>query len=87
MKHSSQHLREVVAGFQAWGDFVEAGPYGSGHINDTYRVAVSLAGTPAHYLLQRINHGIFRQPDLLMENVVRVTEHLRGKLTAANGKE
>jgi Ser/Thr protein kinase RdoA (MazF antagonist) len=82
-KHSIAHLRSVAAGFQAWGDFVDAVPYGSGHINDTYQVSARLAGTPVHYLLQRINHEIFKQPDRVMENILSVTEHLRGKLAAA----
>jgi hypothetical protein len=86
-KHSIEHLRGVVAGFQAWGDFIDAVPYGSGHINDTYQVSASLAGTPVRYLLQRINHEIFKQPGRLMENVLRVTEHLRGKLSAAGSAD
>jgi len=84
-KHSKDVLRHVVSGFQVWGDFTDAVPYGSGHINDTYKVSVQLAGTPVHYLLQRINHEIFKQPDRVMENIVRVTEHLRGKLAAGGG--
>ena len=84
-KHSVEHLRRVFAGFQAWGDLLDAAPYGSGHINDTYRVAASLAGTPVSYLLQRINHEIFKQPDRVMENILRVTEHLRGKAAGAAG--
>jgi len=83
VKHSVKQLKNVVAGFQAWGDFIYAAPYGSGHINDTYKVSARLAGTPVSYLVQRINHEIFKHPDRVMENIVRVTEHLRGKLTAA----
>ena len=49
-------LHEVVKRFRAWGDFVEGAPYGSGHINDTFRVSFNMAGAPVHYLLQRINH-------------------------------
>lgn len=86
-KHSIEHVRGVMAGFQAWGDFIDAAPYGSGHINDTYQVAVSLAGTPVRYLLQRINHEIFKQPDRVMENILRVTEHLRGKLADSGSKD
>ncbi len=82
-KHSVEQVRQVYSGFQAWGDFVDAAPYGSGHINDTYKVSVRLAGTPAHYLAQRINHAIFKEPDKLMENVMRVTGHLGRKLAAA----
>lgn len=86
-KHGKERLRQVVAQFQAWGDFVDAAPYGSGHINDTYQVSARLAGTPVHYLLQRINHEIFKQPDCVMENILRVTEHLGRKLTAVGSAD
>lgn len=82
-KHSVDQMRQVFEGFQAWGDFLDAAPYGSGHINDTYQVSARLAGTPVRYLLQRINHDIFKQPDRVMENILRVTEHLRGKVAGA----
>ena len=86
-KHSKDQLRHIVAGFLAWGDFTDAVPYGSGHINDTYQVSARLSGTPVHYLLQRINHEIFKQPDRVMENIVRVTGHLHGKLEAAGDSD
>ncbi len=76
-------FHEVVKRFRAWGDFVEAVPYGSGHINDTFKVTFSMAGAPVHYLLQRINHRIFKDPRAVMDNIMRVTDHVRGKLTAA----
>ena len=73
---------DVVGRFQVWGDFVEAVPYGSGHINDTFKVAINMAGAPLHYLLQRINHRIFKDPLSVMDNIVRVTNHVRDRLTA-----
>lgn len=53
-------------------------PYGSGHINDTYRVEM----VQAHpgYILQRINHHVFANVPALMDNIVRVTSHIRKKL-------
>ena len=48
-------------------------PLGIGHINDTF-VATAAAG---RFLLQRINESVFKDIDLLMDNVARVTEHLR----------
>ncbi len=86
-KHSIELLRRVTSGFQIWGDFVGAVPYGSGHINDTYQVSMRVAGTTVRYLLQRVNHAIFKQPDMLMENIVRVTAHLREKLEQGDGNE
>ena len=62
--------------FQFKGRFISAEPYGSGHINDTYRVIFHEGLMPAVYILQRINHNIFRDPSRLMENIRRVTTHL-----------
>lgn len=73
-------VRSVMRQFPILGDVVAAERYGSGHINDTYKVAMNLAGTPVNYLLQRINHSIFKNPAQLMENILRVTEHQRAKL-------
>ena len=53
--------------------------HGNGHINDTYRVD----GMP--YILQRINTEVFKNPRELMENIERVTAHLRQKIVAAGG--
>ena len=83
MSTDQNALRDVFTGFYAGGDFVSAEPYGTGHINDTYRVQASQAGTPVHYLMQRINHDIFKQPDGVMDNIVRVTHHLRAKMAGA----
>lgn len=74
--------REVVQRFRAWGDFKEAVPHGSGHINDTFKVTFNMAGAPVNYLLQRINHHIFKDPAALMDNIVRVTNHVRARLTS-----
>jgi len=68
--------------FQICGEFLDAAPCGSGHINDTYCVNVDQAGTRVRYLLQRINHRIFKNPVALMDNIQRVTAHLAEKLSA-----
>ncbi len=66
--------------FQISGTFIGATPYGSGHINDTYCVVFHEAGVPVRYLLQRINHSIFKNPAALMENIQRVTAHLAAQM-------
>ena len=60
-------------------------PYGSGHINDTFRVVMEDGGEKKEYVLQRINTTIFRDPVALMENIRRVTEHLTEKIRARGG--
>jgi aminoglycoside phosphotransferase (APT) family kinase protein len=66
--------------FQISGEFLGATSYGSGHINDSYCAVFQEAGVQVRYLLQRINHGIFKNPAALMENIQRVTEHLAAQM-------
>lgn len=73
-------VRSVAGQFQIYGEFVAAVPHGSGHINDTFCAVFDQAGTRIRYILQRINHNIFKTPAALMENIHRVTAHLGGKL-------
>ena len=54
--------------------------YGSGHINETYRVVFKVNGQDDVYIFQKINTNIFRNPDLLMENMSRVLKHCEAKL-------
>jgi aminoglycoside phosphotransferase (APT) family kinase protein len=75
-------LPHIAGQFDLAGDLVDVVPYGSGHINDTYAVTMNQAGTPVRYILQRINHNVFREPAVVMENVDRVTRHQRARLHA-----
>lgn len=52
-------------------------PIGSGNINDTYRIDFEHDGKRKTYLLQRLNHVVFRQPEAVMQNICRVTAHLQ----------
>lgn len=71
-------LQEIVSHFIDDETGVEIKPLGKGHINDSYKVVVG----GCEYVLQRINHHIFKHVDQLQENIRRVTEHIRGKLKA-----
>jgi Ser/Thr protein kinase RdoA (MazF antagonist) len=77
LKHD---VRAIARHFQIHGEFLEAAPYGSGHINDTYCVTFDQGGTRVRYIFQRVNHNIFKNPVTLMENVQRVTAHLAAKV-------
>jgi SAM-dependent methyltransferase len=76
----------MVKYFKFEGDFLDAHPYGFGHINDTYTAYFRKAGGLVNrYILQRINHNVFKHPERLMQNIERVTAHLRKKIIAAGG--
>lgn len=53
-----------------------------GHINGTFFVDTA---DGKKYVIQRINTGIFKDPDELMRNVIGITEHIRRKLAVEGG--
>ena len=73
----------VAREFALGGEPLSAVPYGSGHINDTYLVRLGPGVRPDRFILQRINHHVFRRPDELMANVERVCAHAHAKLLKA----
>ena len=79
-------IDEAIAQFATKGRLTEKSPYGNGHINDTFLLTYELQeGGCRRYILQRMNHTIFKKPEQLMENVVHVTEYLRRILLAQGG--
>ena len=80
-------LRQVAGQFEIPGTYLDGGAYGTGHINDTYAVRFEAEGRVCRYILQRVNHGIFKDVPRLMENIRRVSEHVRAKLAAAGGHD
>jgi aminoglycoside phosphotransferase (APT) family kinase protein len=67
-------IANVAGNFRIYGTLLESQPYGSGHINDTFAVTYSQAGTRVRYIIQRINTQIFKDPEAVMENILRVTD-------------
>ncbi|MBR4942267.1 MAG: aminoglycoside phosphotransferase family protein [Clostridia bacterium] len=78
-------LLAIVSQFDITGEPADFHPINTGHINSTYRVTVSNAGSIELYTLQKINKYVFKQPDLVMENICLVTDFLRGKVVSDGG--
>ena len=57
----------------------------SGNINRTFLVAVQEGDTQKEYVFQRINTFVFKKPEEVMDNILKVTEHIKQKLLAMNG--
>ena len=74
------NLTEIVDKFRIDGIVKSIDPLGSGLINDTYKITTQSSDTD-DYVLQRINHAIFKDVDLLQKNIVAITDHIRKKLT------
>ncbi len=72
--YTQEELRATLAQMGI-ADVTDVARYGSGHINDTFKVETK-RGT--RFVLQRVNTDIF-PPDLLKSNILRVTRHLQSK--------
>ncbi len=79
-KRHEHDLGRIAEQFHIYADFVSAEVCGSGHINDTYCATFDQGGSPIRYILQRINQNVFTDPVSLMDNIARVTTHLRVKV-------
>jgi thiamine kinase-like enzyme len=79
-------LREIFEKFITGSTFLKADLSGSGHIHDTYYVE-SQEKDHDDYILQKLNTTVFRNIPELQENIERVTQHFRQKLTKIPGAD
>ncbi|WP_299582891.1 aminoglycoside phosphotransferase family protein [Mucilaginibacter sp.] len=80
------NLLKIASNFIVGADVASIEPYGSGHINDTYYINNTNKEDPG-YLLQRINHRVFKDIPSLINNIHLVTNHLRSKLKEIPGAD
>lgn len=73
-------LRAVGERFAIPGRFRGALPLGRGHIHETFAASWECDGDRVRYVHQRINTRVFPDPALVMDNIARVTTHLRAAL-------
>jgi Ser/Thr protein kinase RdoA (MazF antagonist) len=72
--------------FKLEGQILDSIPFGSGHINDTFKITTDSTNYNL-YLLQRINHHIFQDVHGLMNNIEMVCNHLKEKLAHLGDEE
>ncbi|MFV0553692.1 MAG: phosphotransferase enzyme family protein [Mangrovibacterium sp.] len=76
-------LNEIASKFQFAGAVKDVRPVGEGLINDTFFVETE--GAADNYILQRKNKNIFQNIPAMMENIDKVTKHLRKKINDRGG--
>lgn len=76
-------ILEIANCFQLEGQAVSGESYGGGHINDTFLIKTDAGES---YILQRINTAVFNNAEVLMDNIVAVTNFLKNKITQAGGE-
>ncbi len=71
-------LYRIAGQFRLEGKIADIAPLGEGFINDTFTIKTE--GDTPDYLLQRKNHKVFPDVPAMMDNIVAVTEHIKGKV-------
>ena len=75
-----EKLAKVCEGFCIPGKYIGHELIQVGNVNKTYRVKVLLPeGKEKSFLVQNLNTYVFKNPVKVMENIDKVTEHIRAK--------
>ncbi|ROR27391.1 phosphotransferase family enzyme [Mobilisporobacter senegalensis] len=78
-------IEEAIKALDFKGNYIKHERYGNGHINDTFLIQFNQDDRNVKYILQRMNHEIFKDPDQLMKNICGITEFLKKKITKSHG--
>ncbi|GBE92203.1 phosphotransferase enzyme family protein [Nostoc cycadae] len=78
-QQSAENLVVTAEQFVIQGNVKSVATFGSGNINDTFLVTLD-ATTAQHFVLQRINTQVFRQPQLIMRNMRILSDHVYQRL-------
>ena len=73
-------LQHVCNEFRIEGTYQSYEEIKVGNVNRTYKVNFSREdGSLKSYIVQAVNTYVFKNPEQVMENIDKVTEHIRGK--------
>ena len=75
-------IDEILEAYGLKGKMTDWSMIHTGHINRTYIISLD---NGEKRLLQLINTRVFKKPLELMDNAMRVTDHIRAKITEAGG--
>jgi hypothetical protein len=81
---NSAILKSIFNEFDHQSNFVSHSELNSGHINDTFLVETT---DETNYILQRINHTVFKDVQGLINNKVLISNHLKSKYVHSSEKE
>jgi aminoglycoside phosphotransferase (APT) family kinase protein len=70
----------IARSFAVEGRLRSIAPQAGGHINESWVVTWDGPRGASRFLLQHVNRFVFRRPELVMENLARVTRHISSRL-------
>ncbi len=77
----NENIINILKKFNISEDIISYEPFGEGHINNTFLCKTN----SCEYVLQKINHFVFKDVKRLMENVYNVTEYIKKEIIKQNG--
>lgn len=85
--YQERQLQDISRQFQIYGQILHAETCKIGHINETYSATYNQGGAKVRYIHQKLNTSVFKNPEAVMKNVMRVTTHVRQKLEEKNSPD
>ncbi len=80
-------LRTIFSKFEIEAEYISGQHLKVGHINETYLIAAQGRQGKEHFIFQKINQYVFREPEKLMVNFETITRHIRAKLEKMPGRD
>lgn len=75
-------IKEICDLFDVCGKYAGCKEISTGNVNGTFSVDFINGKEKEQYIIQHINKFAFKNPPAVMQNIVRVTSHIRNKLNA-----
>ncbi len=73
-------IEEILTNYNIPGQLLSIKKCNTGNINTTFIIEYDNNGNRQRYLIQKINTNIFKNPNVLMNNIYNVTKYLKTKM-------
>ena len=80
-----EKIKKIAKNFNFEGELIKIEENKQGNINRTYILTYKDKDIKK-YLLQMINVNVFKEPELVMQNIELITKHLKDKLITTDKK-
>lgn len=82
MNTIEEKAKSIISQFKIDGTLVKLKTNTQGHINNTFVSTFEKDCNLTKYTHQLINKNVFKHPDQVMDNIIRVTNHIKNKISA-----
>ena len=73
-------VKQIFEKFNIDGDIIDIDYFSNGLINTSCKITTLANGKTKEYVLQKINKNVFKNPEDVMDNISKVTTHIKKKI-------